>query len=89
MSDPEIPEADRSESRDTSDPLGALIRHHRAARGATQQTLADAVGVARATVAQWEAGTARPTIRHLDALARALCLSDRAALQLYRLGGQS
>lgn len=41
----------------------------------TQQAVADALGVERATVGMWETGTSWPSARILPALADLLCCS--------------
>jgi transcriptional regulator with XRE-family HTH domain len=43
-----------NETADTSETVGARIRAARLARGMTQADLAEAVGVSRSAVAQWE-----------------------------------
>ena len=48
----------------------ARIRSERRARGWTQQSLADQVGVNVRTVQKWESGTARPRNHRLLRLAR-------------------
>ena len=68
-------EDDMSES-----PLAARIRDARRARGLTQDELAQAVGVTRSAVAQWETGRAGQLTRHLAALAAVLEVGEEVLL---------
>lgn len=43
--------------------------------GLTQQALADAIGVSRAAVANWETGFSRPEVENAKALGKALGLT--------------
>lgn len=43
--------------------------------GLTQETLAKAIGVSRAAVANWEAGHARPEVENAKALGKVLGLT--------------
>jgi tetratricopeptide (TPR) repeat protein/transcriptional regulator with XRE-family HTH domain len=63
--------------------FGTLLRHHRLARGLTQEALAERAQVSAFTISALERGVShRPHIDTLDLLATALALSmqDRAAL---------
>lgn len=55
-----------------SSTLGQRIRARRDAVGLTQEKLANACGVSRAAVAQWEAGVTRPSLDNLVKAAEAL-----------------
>ena len=57
-----------------SDPtqIGARIRDARQDRGWTQERLAEAVGVSRSAVAQWETGRAGQLTGHLARIAEVL-----------------
>lgn len=73
--------------------IGRNVRDLRIGRGFTQQKLARAVGLPRATWAHVESGAANPTIRVLERVARALSVSleelvaePRAACQHYPAG---
>lgn len=52
--------------------LAARIREFRKEKGLTQADLADQVGVARATVINWEKGITRPDAKELQAVAKSL-----------------
>ena len=54
------------------DGIGARIRAARRERGWTQETLADAVGVSRSAVAQWETDRAGQVTGNLARIAAAL-----------------
>ena len=58
----------------TTKKLEGLAPRRRAA-GLTQQAVADALGVERATVGMWETGATWPSARVLPALADLLCCS--------------
>lgn len=64
------------------------IRHFRKQRGWTQEDLANAIGVKRATISKYENGTISPSLDQLKAIADALDIS-LTALLLYDapLGG--
>lgn len=73
--------------------IGRNVRDLRIGRGLTQQQLARAVGLPRATWGNVESGAANPTISVLERVARALQVSieelvaePRAACQLYPAG---
>ena len=53
----------------------AVITLARKAKGFTQQTLADAIGVSRAAVANWEASIAQPDVNNAKALGAQLGLT--------------
>jgi transcriptional regulator with XRE-family HTH domain len=73
---PGIPRSrDRSDSidmRSNTSRLGRRLRQYRHERGLTQRELARQLSSAQRTVSLWERGTARPTRRHLDAIAKVL-----------------
>lgn len=52
--------------------VGARIKQAREAKGLTQEALADAVGVSRPAVTQWEDGTSTPRNKKLPSIAAAL-----------------
>lgn len=52
--------------------LAAKIKGFRREKGLTQADLADQVGVARATVINWEKGITRPDAKELQAVAKSL-----------------
>jgi transcriptional regulator with XRE-family HTH domain len=52
--------------------VSTLIRNARKAAGLSQDALAEAVGVSQQTVGKWEAGTRRPTVDNLVAMAAAM-----------------
>lgn len=54
---------------------GARVRVLRRARGMTQSDLADAIGVSRSAVAQWESGRAGQATPHLRRVADVLGVS--------------
>ncbi|WP_048859943.1 helix-turn-helix domain-containing protein [Acidisphaera rubrifaciens] len=54
---------------------GARVRDLRHARGMTQSELADAIGVSRSAVAQWESGRAGQATPHLRRVADVLGVS--------------
>ena len=54
---------------------GAKLKELREAKGLTQQKLADAIGVSRTAIYQWEAETYQPEGDNLINLARALGVS--------------
>ena len=64
-----------SDPQTTSTTLGQRIRARRDAVGLTQEKLANACGVSRAAVAQWEAGVTRPSLDNLVKAAEALDIS--------------
>jgi transcriptional regulator with XRE-family HTH domain len=69
---------------DLSNSLGTLLRTHRAARGLTQEELADLSGLSVRAIADMERGrTARPYRRSVQRLADALGLSGPARDQLH------
>lgn len=72
MSDPSIP---------LSAQVGARIRAARAARGMTQLDLAQAVGVSRSAVAQWETERAGQVSGNLTRIASVLGVSVAHLLQ--------
>lgn len=49
--------------------LGQRLRALREVRGYTQEQVAEACGVQRATVTQWESGRRRPRLEHLEIMA--------------------
>ncbi len=62
-------------------PVGARIRAARQARGLTQSALAEAVGVTRSAVAQWETDRAGQVRGNLTRIAAALGVSVQFLLQ--------
>ena len=56
----------------STDTLGARLRRARAHAALTQQQVADAVGIAREGVAQYESGAKTPTLDTCAALAAAV-----------------
>ena len=57
---------------EVSESIGDLLRRARVGRFLTQEQLADAAGVGRATIARLEAGGSCPRMRTISALATAL-----------------
>lgn len=55
--------------------IGSNIQSRRRMMGLTQEQLAERLGVARQTVAKWEAGDSAPDLEHAGALAEALDVS--------------
>ena len=55
--------------------IGSNIQSGRKMMGLTQEQLAERLGVARQTVAKWEAGDSVPDLAHAGALAEALDVS--------------
>ena len=66
--------------------LGANIRHHRRARGMTQEVLAERVGVSTETIGKVERGVAAPSFDTIEGIAEALTLP---ALALFGSGKES
>jgi DNA-binding transcriptional regulator YdaS (Cro superfamily) len=56
--------------------LGSAIRNSRERRKLTQQQLAEAVGVSRSAVAQWEAGETDPSTENIDKVREVLHLKS-------------
>ena len=55
-----------------------MLRKFRDEKGLTQQELADPIGVAKSSVAHWELGIKRISVRHLIALADLFgCTADQ------------
>jgi transcriptional regulator with XRE-family HTH domain len=54
----------------------AELKRRRGAKGLSQQELADALGVSRRAVTNWETGRAEPSGRYLQALDRVLGASN-------------
>ena len=50
--------------------LGQVIKHHREAKGYTQEFVAESLGVSRQAVSKWEKGTTEPSTSNLFALAK-------------------
>ena len=63
---------------------GASIRGIRVAHGMTQGTLAEQVGVTKATVSRWEAGLIAPRDAMKVAIAEALNVDVRVLFPLVR-----
>ncbi|MFR8009532.1 MAG: helix-turn-helix transcriptional regulator, partial [Gordonibacter urolithinfaciens] len=55
--------------------IGSNIQSRRKMTGLTQEQLAERLGVARQTVAKWEAGDSVPDLAHAGALVEALDVS--------------
>lgn len=86
-------QAGPTESGDGGVPLGERVRAFRRARGWTQDQLAQATGVSRSAVAQWETGRAGFTGK-LRAIAEALEIPARqlqtgTAVEIPRRFGES
>lgn len=60
--------------------LGRVLTEHRRKRGVTQETLAEHMGVSKASVSKWETGAAYPDITLLPKLAAYFDLSIDALL---------
>ncbi|MCJ2051197.1 helix-turn-helix transcriptional regulator [Methylobacterium sp. J-070] len=61
--------------------LGSVLRERRKSRGLTQQAIAASLGVTRAAVGQWEAGTHEPSTDNLIAVCRLLDLDVSRAVE--------
>ena len=55
-----------------TDQIASQIRKYRLSVGMSQVELADAVGVSRNTIANYESGKTRPSVSYLFKMARAL-----------------
>jgi transcriptional regulator with XRE-family HTH domain len=66
---------------DPNETVGDRIRHSRLDRGWTQQDLADAVGVSRSAVAQWETDRAGQLRDNLGRIAGVLGVSSELLLR--------
>lgn len=64
--------------------LGNKIRKSRDLAGFTQERLAEAIGVTRSSIAQYESGEKEPTIHHLADMAIALGVSADYLLGIER-----
>lgn len=56
--------------------LGSNIKHYRLQKGVSQWNLARAIGVAQATVSEWEREYRFPRVTHLTTLANVLGISE-------------
>ena len=66
--------------------VGKNIARLRERAGMTQTQLADRLGLAQASIAQWENGTTEPRLGKLDAIAEALgCQIDELLVAEKRL----
>ena len=61
--------------------LGDVIKMLRAQNKLSQRALASRLGVSHGAVAQWESGTAVPTIEHMQAISEVLGFALKGPLQ--------
>lgn len=61
--------------------FGLALERVRASKGLSQRGLAAISGITQATIAQIESGKANPTVKTLDALAKALNVYLRISLE--------
>lgn len=61
--------------------LGQALKAHRAARGMTQEFVAEALGVSRQAVSKWEQGHSDPSTSNLLALAKLYGVSAQKLLE--------
>ncbi len=69
--------------------LGKLLKDLRVRAGIAQTEAARSVGVSRAAVGAWEAGSYPPTPKHLAALAALYRADENTELRLWRLTAAS
>lgn len=70
----------RGEAAPTQTRLGAWMRVQRERLVLTRKHVANAVGVARNTVCEWEQGKRVPTLANFIAWCRSVCIEPAAAI---------